>query len=64
LTDKLKLRRVATNFFVPKVEILTKTSPISHGRGDGRKFDMRPLRHPAKHIPGRVPELEKTFGAV
>jgi len=25
---------------------------------------MGPSRHPAKHVPGRVPELEKTLGAV
>ena len=24
------------------------------------KFDMGPSRHPAKQVPGRVPELEKT----
>jgi len=49
---------------VPKVEILTKRSPISDGRGDRRKFAMGPLRHSAKHVTGRVPELEKTFGVV
>ena len=41
------------------VKILTKRSPISDGRGDRRKFDKGPSRHPAKHVPGRVPELEK-----
>jgi hypothetical protein len=46
-------------FFVPEVEILTKRSPISDGRGERRKFDKVPSRYPAKHIPGRVPELEK-----
>jgi len=51
-------------FLVPEVEILTKRSPISDGRGDRRKFDMGPSRHPAKHVPGRIPELEKTLGAV
>ena len=25
---------------------------------------MEPSRHPAKHVPVRVPELEKTLGAV
>jgi len=49
---------------VPEVEILTKRSPISGGRGDRRKFDTIPSRHPAKHVPGRVPELEKTLGTV
>jgi len=48
----------------PAVKILTKRSPISDGRGDRRKFDTGPSRHPAKHLPGRVPELEKTLGAV
>ena len=51
-------------FLVPEIEILTKRSPISDGRGDGRKFDTGPSRHPAKYVPGRVPELEKTLGAV
>jgi len=50
-------------FLVPEVEILTKRSPISDGRGDRRTFNTVPSRHPAKHVPGRVPELEKT-GAV
>jgi len=47
-------------FLVPEVEILTKRSPISDGRGDRRKFDMGPSRHPAKHVPG----LEETLGTV
>ena len=51
-------------FFVPEVEILTKRSPISDGRGDRRKFDAEPSRHLAKHIPGCVPELGKTLGVV
>ena len=49
---------------VPEVKFLTKRSPISDGREDRRKFDKRPSRHPAKHVPGRVPELEKKLGAV
>ena len=51
------------DFLVPEVEILTKRSPISDGRGDRRKFDTGPSRHPGKHVPGHVPEMEKT-GAV
>jgi len=51
-------------FLFPEVKILTKKSPISDGRGDRRKFDTGPSRHPAKHVPGRIPELEKTLGAV
>jgi len=51
-------------FFVPEVEILTKRWPISDGRGDRRKFATGPSRHPAKHVPGRFPELEKSLGAV
>ena len=51
-------------FIVPEVKIRTKRSPISYGRGDGRKFDKGPWCHPAKHVPGRVPELERTLGAV
>jgi hypothetical protein len=39
-------------------------SPISDGKGDKRKFATGPSRHPAKHVPGRIPELEKTLGAV
>ena len=48
-------------FFVPEVEILTKRSPISDGRGDKNKFDTGPSRRPAKHVPGRVPEMEKNW---
>ena len=51
-------------FLVSEVKMLTKSSAISNGRGDRRKFDKGPSRHPAKHVPGRVPELEKTLGAV
>jgi hypothetical protein len=51
-------------FPVPKVEVHHKRSPISDGRGDKRKFATGPSRHPAKHVPGRVPELEETLGAV
>jgi len=51
-------------FLVPEFEILNKRSPISDGRGDRRKFDTEPLRHPAKHVPGRVPELEKPLRVV
>ena len=47
-------------FIVPEFEILTERSPISDGRGDRRKFDTR---HPAKHVPRRVPELEKNVGS-
>jgi hypothetical protein len=53
-----------TFFTVPKVEVHPKRSPISDGRGDKRKFATGPSRHPAKHVPGRVPELEKSLGAV
>ena len=49
-------------FLVPEFKILTKRSSISDGRGDRRKFDKGPSRHPAKYVPGRVPELGKTFG--
>ena len=41
------------------MEMLTKRSPISEGRGERRKFDMGPSRLPAKHVPGRVPGMEK-----
>ena len=51
-------------FLFSEVEILMKRLPISDGRGDRRKFDTGPSRHPAKHVPGRVPELQKTLGAV
>jgi len=40
-----------------------KSSPISEGTGDRRKFDKGPSRHPAKHVPGRVSELEKNVGS-
>jgi len=49
------------HLLVPEVEILPKR--ISDGRGDRRKFDTGPSRHPAKHVPGRVPELEKNIGS-
>ena len=45
-----------------EVKILTKRSPISDCRGDRRKFNKGPSRHPTKHIAGRVPELEKKIG--
>ena len=51
-------------FSVPTVAILTERSPISDDRRDTRKLDTGPSRHPTKQIPGRVPELEKTLGAV
>jgi len=46
------------------VEILTERPPISDGRGDRRKLNMVPSRHPAKHVPGHIPEMEKMLGAV
>jgi len=51
-------------FLVPKVEIPTKRSPISDGRGDRRKLDKGRSRNTAKQVPGRVTELEKALGAV
>ena len=51
-------------FPVPKVEVHPKRSPISDDRGDKRKFAIGPSRHPAKHVPGCVSDLEKTLGAV
>ena len=51
-------------FPVPTVEILTERSPISDDRRGRRKLDTGPSRHPAKQVPGRVPEVEKTLGAV
>jgi len=51
-------------FLGPEVEILIKRSPISDGTGDRRKFDTGPSRHPAKHVPGRVPKPQKMLGAV
>jgi len=45
------------------MEIFTKRSPISDGRGDRRKFDTAPSRRPAKHVPGRIPETEKNVGS-
>jgi hypothetical protein len=51
-------------FLVSEVEILTKRSPISDGRGDRRKFDMGPPCHPTIRVPGHVLELEKMLGTV
>jgi hypothetical protein len=53
-----------TFFFVPKVEIHSERSPISDNRRARRKFATGPTRYPAKHVPGRIPELEKTLEAV
>ena len=50
-------------FLVPEVEILTKKSPISDSITDRRIFGTGPSRHPAKHVPGRVPELGKNVGS-
>jgi len=50
-------------FPFPKVEVHPKRSPISDDRGDKRKFATGPSRHPAKHVPGRVLELEKNAGS-
>ena len=51
-------------FPVTTVEILTERSPISDDRRDRRKLDTGPSRHPTKQVPGRIPEMEKTLGAV
>jgi len=51
-------------FLFPKWKYLTKRSPISDGRGDRRKFGTGPSRSAAKHVPERVPEMGKPFGAV
>ena len=48
-------------FLASEVKIFTKRSPISDGRGDRRKFAKWPSRHPSKHFPGRVPELENCW---
>jgi hypothetical protein len=48
-------------YLVPKGEIHPERSPISDGRGDKVKFATGPSRYPAKHVPGRVPELEKRW---
>jgi len=58
------LRLRLKTFWNPKVEVHPKRSPISDDRGDKRKFTTGPSRNPAKHVPGHVPELEKTLGAV
>ena len=51
-------------FLFPKLKSTIKRSPISDDRRDKRKFAKGPSRHPTKHVSGRVPELEKTLGAV
>ena len=51
-------------FLVLGVEILTKRLLISEGSWDRRKFDTGSSRRPAKHVSGRVPEMEKKFRAV
>ena len=47
-------------FLFPNLKSSLKRAPISDGKGERRKFDTEPSRHPAKH----VPEREKTSGAV
>jgi len=59
-----KIPNICGLFPVPKVEVHPKRSPISDDRGDKRKFATGPSRNPAKHVPGCVPELEKSLGAV
>jgi len=51
-------------FLFPKLKSTLKGRRFQTIRGDKRKFATGPSRHPAKHVPGRVPELEKTLGAV
>ena len=51
-------------FLVTEAKILTKRWPISDGRGDRRKLDTGPSGQPAKHVPGRISELEKTLEVV
>jgi hypothetical protein len=51
-------------FLVPEVETITKRSLISGGRRNRRKFTTGHSCYPAKHVPGRTPELEKTLGVV
>ena len=42
--------------------LIIRLIPISASKGDRRKYDKGPSRLPAKHVPGRVPELEKNVG--
>jgi hypothetical protein len=51
-------------FFVPKIKIHSERSLISDDRRARRKFATGPMCYPAKRVPGRVPELEKTLEAV
>jgi hypothetical protein len=37
---------------------------VVHAVTTGLYRVKRPSRYPAKHVPGRAPELEKTLGAV
>jgi len=50
-------------FLFPKWKSSPKRSPISDGRGDRRNLNAGPSRCPAKHVPGRVPEMGKKVGS-
>jgi hypothetical protein len=50
--------------FVPEVEIHSEMSPILDDRRDRRNISTGPMRYLAKRVPGRIPELERTLGAV
>jgi len=44
-------------FSFSELEIITKSSAISDGIADRRKFDTELSRLPTKHVPAHVPEL-------
>jgi hypothetical protein len=48
-------------FVVLKVEIHSETSQISDSTRDRQKFTTRSIHYPTKHVPERVPELEKSW---
>jgi hypothetical protein len=54
----------ATRVFVPEFEIHSEMSPISDDRRDRRNIATGPTRYLVKRVPGRIPELGGTLGAL
>jgi hypothetical protein len=51
-------------FPIPQVEIHLEKTKICHRRGDKRKFAEGPESNTETSVPGLLPKLEETLGAV